>query len=139
MIKRCFMRSTHAAKGPARRLDAVQPFVTCLALTLKGMHMIKITVLYGQPAQPDVFEKYYAQTHLPLVAEVQGIQRTELTLFAAAADGSLPEYYRMAELYFDSKEQMDSAMSSTVAQIAVADIANFASGGATVLVGQVHA
>ena len=101
--------------------------------------MIKITVLYGQPAQPEIFENYYAQTHLPLVADVQGIKRTELTLFALSADGSLPEYYRMAELYFDSKEQMDNVMSSSAAQIAVADIANFASGGAIVLVGEVHA
>ena len=45
----------------------------------------------------------------------------------------------MAELYFDSQEQMDSVMSSAAAQVAVADIANFASGGATVLVGHVSA
>lgn len=101
--------------------------------------MIKITVLYGQPKQPEVFETYYSQTHLPLVADIQGVQRAELTVFAATADGALPEYYRMAELYFDSQEQMDSVMSSAAAQVAVADIANFASGGATVLVGQVSA
>lgn len=101
--------------------------------------MIKITVLYGQPTQPEIFEKYYAQTHLPLVADVQGIQRTELTVFAPAADGALPEYYRMAELYFDSQEQMDSVLNSDAGKVAVADIGNFASGGATVLVGQVHA
>ncbi len=101
--------------------------------------MIKITVLYGQPQQPEVFESYYSQIHLPLVAAIDGIQRAELTLFTLSADGSLPEYYRMAELYFDSQEQMDSVMSSAAAQVAVADIANFASGGATVLVGQVSA
>ncbi len=101
--------------------------------------MIKLTVLYGQPKQPEAFESYYAQTHLPLVADIQGILRTELTLFALSADGSLPEYYRMAELYFDSQKQMDSVMSSAAAQVAVADIANFASGGATVLVGHVSA
>ena len=87
--------------------------------------MIKITVLYGQPKQPEAFESYYAQTHLPLVADIQGILRTELTLFALSADGSLPEYYRMAELYFDSQKQMDSVMSSAAAQVAVADIAYF--------------
>ena len=101
--------------------------------------MIKITVLYGQPKQPEVFETYYSQTHLPLVADIQGIQRAELTVFAATADGALPEYYRMAELYFDNQEHMDRVMASATAQLAVADIANFASGGATVLVGQVSA
>lgn len=101
--------------------------------------MIKVTVLYGQPAQPDVFENYYVHTHLPLVADMQGIQRAELTVFAAAVDGSLPEYYRMAELYFDSQEQMESVLSSDAGKAAVADISNFATGGATVLVGQVYA
>ena len=101
--------------------------------------MIKLTVLYGHPAQPEVFESYYTAIHLPLVADVQGIQRTELTVFVAQPDGSLPEYYRMAELYFATQAQMDTAMSSPAGQVLVADIANFASGGATVLLGHVAA
>lgn len=99
--------------------------------------MIKLTVLYGQPTEPDIFEQYYVGTHLPLVAAVQGIQRIELTIFSAAANGGLPAYYRMAELYFTDQAQMDLVMNSPAAQVAVADIANFATGGATVLVGQV--
>ena len=99
--------------------------------------MIKLTVLYGHPVESDVFESYYIGTHLPLVADIQGIQRAELTLFNAQADGSLPAYYRMAELYFETQSQMDSAMGSPAGKTAVADIANFASGGATVLTGHV--
>lgn len=98
--------------------------------------MIKLTVLYGQPKDPEAFEAYYTKNHLPLVAEMQGVRRAELTVFTAA-EGSLPEYYRMAELYFDSKEHMESVIASKEGQLAVADIDNFASGGATVLVGQV--
>ena len=98
--------------------------------------MIKITVLYGHPTEPSAFEEYYADTHIPLVDAIQGIERVELTLFANKADGALPAYYRMAELYFADQQAMESTMSSDAAQIAVADIANFATGGATVLVGQ---
>lgn len=98
--------------------------------------MIKLTVLYGQPTDPEAFEVYYAKTHLPLVAEMKGIRRTELTVFTAP-EGTLPEYYRMAELYFDTQEHMESVISSQEGQLAVADIDNFASGGATVLIGQV--
>lgn len=101
--------------------------------------MIKLTVLYGHPTHPEVFESYYTTTHLPLVADVQGIQRAELTVFVAQPDGSLPEYYRMAELYFATQAQMDTAMSSAAGQVLVADIANFASGGTTVLLGHVVA
>ncbi len=99
--------------------------------------MIKITVLYGQPSDQEAFESYYIKTHLPLVAEMKGVRRTELTVFASETDGSLPVYYRMAELYFDNQEQMENVISSKEGQLAVADIDNFASGGATVLIGQV--
>jgi uncharacterized protein (TIGR02118 family) len=29
--------------------------------------MVKLTVLYGHPDDPDAFEEYYANTHMPLV------------------------------------------------------------------------
>ena len=32
---------------------------------------IKITALYGNPKNPEEFEKYYAGTHMPLVYEVR--------------------------------------------------------------------
>ena len=101
--------------------------------------MIKLTVLYGHPLVPDDFEAYYRATHRPLLADVQGIQRAELTLFCTQADGSLPAYYRMAELYFATQAQMDTALASAAGQILVADIENFATGGVTVLVGNVAA
>ncbi|NLZ79661.1 MAG: EthD family reductase [Gammaproteobacteria bacterium] len=101
--------------------------------------MIKLTVLYGHPLVPDDFEAYYRATHRPLLADVQGIQRAELTLFCTQADGSLPAYYRMAELYFATQAQMDTALASAAGQILVADIENFATGGVTVLVGHVAA
>ena len=97
--------------------------------------MIKLTVLYGHPLVPDDFEAYYRATHRPLLADVQGIQRAELTLFCTQADGSLPAYYRMAELYFATQAQMDTALASAAGQILVADIENFATGGVTVLAG----
>lgn len=98
--------------------------------------MIKLTVLYGQPTDREAFEAYYIKTHLPLVAQMKGVRRAELTLFTAP-EGAVPEYYRMAELYFDSQEHLETVISSKEGQLAVADIDNFASGGATVLIGQV--
>jgi len=58
--------------------------------------MVKITVLYGHPTNPETFEKYYAQTHLPLTARMKGVTRLELTKFLAAPDGGKPSSYRMA-------------------------------------------
>src|ERR1035437_7006117 len=99
--------------------------------------MIKITVLYKHPQNPQDFEKYYAETHLPLAAKMKGVARLELTRFTPGADGSKPEYYRMAELYFPTEAQLRKTLSSPEGQAAVADIPKFATGGATMLTGSV--
>src|SRR5215208_7399337 len=36
--------------------------------------MVKLTVLYGHPDDPDAFEEYYANTHMPLVDEIPNLQ-----------------------------------------------------------------
>lgn len=52
-------------------------------------------------------------------------------------DGSQPPYYRIAELWFDSQEDLQGSTSSPEGQATVADIATFATGGATVLIADV--
>ncbi len=99
--------------------------------------MIKATVLYGIPEDTEAFEQYYASTHLPLAATVEGVDRLELTKFAVLPDGSKPPYYRMAELYFSDQTAMEQSLGSAEGQAAVADIQNFATGGFTVLFGEV--
>ena len=37
--------------------------------------MIKATALFGHPEDPDAFEEYYANTHLPLVHKIPNLQR----------------------------------------------------------------
>ena len=34
--------------------------------------MVKITALYGMPKDPEAFEKYYAETHMPMVYACRG-------------------------------------------------------------------
>lgn len=97
--------------------------------------MMKITVLYGHPADSDAFESYYAQTHLPLAHAIPGLEKLQLTRFIAAADGSAPAYYRMAELYFADKGEMEQAMGSAQGKAAVDDLDNFATGGVMVTIG----
>lgn len=99
--------------------------------------MIKLTVLYGNPVDPAAFEAYYSGTHMPLVAKIKGIVKAETTKFFPEADGSNPAYYRMAELYFNNPEELQKAMGSPEGAATSADLANFASGGLTILVGAV--
>ena len=97
--------------------------------------MMKVTVLYSHPTSPEEFEKYYTDSHLPLAAKLQGVDRLELTKFVDGPDGGKPAFYRMAELYFATQEQMDDVLGSPKGQAVVDDIPKFATGGVTVIVG----
>ena len=100
--------------------------------------MVKLTVLYGHPKSAVDFEKYYAETHMPMAGQMKGVRRIELSKVVGTPDGSDAPFYRMAELYFDNAEHMNSVMATPEAQRTVADIANFATGGAIVLVADVQ-
>ena len=98
---------------------------------------VKLTVLYAQPKSPEVFEKYYAETHLPIAGKIKGVSRIELSKVAREPGGPAPAFYRIAELYFSSKAQMDKVMATPAAKQTVADLPNFATGGFTVLVSEI--
>ncbi len=100
--------------------------------------MMKVTVLYGHPADAGAFEDYYTSTHIPLAARIPGVDRKELTMFLTGPDGGRPAYYRMAELYFASEAHLHAALGLPEAQAAIADISNFATGGVTMIVGAIH-
>ncbi len=99
--------------------------------------MVKLVVTYGHPEDPEAFETYYAETHLPIAAKIPNVTKVELTKFVGTPDGSKTSNHRMAEVYFDSIEQLQEGMGSAEGQAAVNDIPNFATGGVDVAIGQV--
>jgi uncharacterized protein (TIGR02118 family) len=100
--------------------------------------MLKVTVLYGHPASPEGFEKYYEEVHCPLAGRTPDVARFELTKFTSGPDGARPAYYRMAELSFENQEKMMASLDSPEGRATVADLPNFATGGATFLIGIVE-
>ncbi|MBS1921388.1 MAG: EthD family reductase [Bacteroidetes bacterium] len=100
--------------------------------------MIKGTVFYGHPKDVDAFEKYYAETHLPLVSKTSGVVKAEYTKFLPNPDGTAPAYYRMAELYFDGLAELQQALNSPEGKAMAADLSNFATGGVTIIFGTVE-
>ena len=99
--------------------------------------MVKLVVMYGHPEDPAAFETYYSETHLPIAAKIKGLSRVEFTKFIGTPDGGKPSQYRMAELYFDSIEELKKQMATPEGQAAVNDIPNFATGGVDVMIGEV--
>ena len=96
-----------------------------------------LVALYGQPKDTAAFEKYYAETHLPLLASKAaeiGFTRGELVKFDAI-DGKPAPFYREADVRWDSKEARDKGLASDGWKAVAADIPKFATGGVTVLFG----
>lgn len=100
--------------------------------------MVKLTVLFGNPADAKAFEEHYANQHLSLARRIPNVQRFESGR-VSAVDGSAPPYYRIAEVWFESGERMNDALSSQEGQAASSDLSNFATGGATFFVSEVEA
>lgn len=100
--------------------------------------MIKLTVLYGHPTDPQEFEKYYSETHLKLVSKVSGITKAEYTKFRPNVNGSEAAYYRSADLYFNNLEEMQQTLTSFDGKAMASDIPNFATGGINILIGVIE-
>jgi uncharacterized protein (TIGR02118 family) len=97
-----------------------------------GEPMAIVTVLYKQPKDTAAFEKYYAESHLPLVAANQqeiGFTKAELTKFESNLDGSPPALYRQAELYFPSMAALEKGTATAGFKKVAGDLPNFATGG----------
>jgi uncharacterized protein (TIGR02118 family) len=52
-------------------------------------------------------------------------------------DGAAAPYHLIAELYFDDVASLQAAMASAEGQAAGTDVANFATGGATMMIAEV--
>jgi uncharacterized protein (TIGR02118 family) len=97
-----------------------------------GDPMAIATVIYKQPKDTAAFEKYYADTHLPLVGANQaeiGFTKAELTKFESNLDGSPPAFYRQAELYFPSMDALKKGTATEGFKKVAGDLPNFATGG----------
>lgn len=96
--------------------------------------MAQVLVLYNTPADPAAFDHYYHQTHIPLAKTIPGVRSYLINSGPVQnlAGGSAP--YLVAELTFDSMADVGAALSSPEGQAAAADVGNFATGGATLLI-----
>jgi len=95
---------------------------------------VKLVVLYTQPEDTDAFEQHYAGTHMPLVAKIPGLQRSETGLVGAAADGGEKSFHRITELYFADPDAMQAAFGSDEGKATAADFQQIAPAGSRMFV-----
>jgi uncharacterized protein (TIGR02118 family) len=95
--------------------------------------MAQVLVLYNTPADPSAFDRYYHQTHVPLAQKIPGLRSFSISNGPVQAlAGSAP--HLIAILTFDSMADISAALTSPEGQAAAADLPNFASSGATLLI-----
>lgn len=94
--------------------------------------MHRVLVLYPAPKDPAHFKKYYEETHLPLASQLPGLLSSRYS-FAVEGVGAASPYFCVWEGEFASAAAMGAAMQSPIGQKVSADVANYATGGATVL------
>ncbi|HEX6020409.1 MAG TPA: EthD family reductase [Solirubrobacter sp.] len=94
--------------------------------------MHRLLVLYPPPRDPDHFRTYYEETHLPLAAKLPGLRGYRYGFDVATAEGESP-YFCVFEGDFDDAAALGAAFESPEGQAALADIPNYATGGAVAL------
>jgi uncharacterized protein (TIGR02118 family) len=121
----CGRSDDEAAGAPADAAPAAGPAAPAGPMAI-------VTVIYKTPKDTAAFEKYYRETHLPLVSanhQEIGFTRADLTRFSRNLDGSKPAYYRQAELYFPSLEDAKKGMATPGFKKVAGDLPAFATGG----------
>ena len=92
--------------------------------------MTRLTVLYGHPENPAEFDRYYHAVHIPIAKRMKGLKGWTIGK-CTGAGGEKPPYYMIVGLFADSRAALEAILDSPEGQATIADLPNFASGGAT--------
>ena len=98
--------------------------------------MAKLFAIYQQPTDPAAFDSYYFNKHVPLAKTIPGLKSYEVTRGDVMGMAGKHGVYLVAILEFASMETIGAAMASPQGQATAADLANFASAGVDVMMGE---
>ena len=94
--------------------------------------MAQLVVLYKTPTDAAAFDAYYTSTHIGLAKKISGLRKYEISKGPVAGPSS-SGIHMVATLTFDSLADIESGLGSPEGQAATADVGNFATGGADLL------
>jgi len=88
---------------------------------------MKLVAIYNKPENPAAFDQAYFNTHIPLIKQVPGIRQTRITRFTRGVVGG-EDLYLMAEMFFEDKDALKTAMRSEEMGRAGENLDSFAKG-----------
>lgn len=95
--------------------------------------MAKLVVLYKTPKDAAAFDAYYKATHIPLAYKIPGLKKYVISSGPVASPAGASGVHLVAVLSFDSMADLQAGLGSPEGQAAAGDLANFATGGADLL------
>jgi uncharacterized protein (TIGR02118 family) len=95
--------------------------------------MAQLVVIYRTPKDPAAFDKYYAESHIPLAKKIPGIRKYQVSRGSVASPTGASGVHLVATLSFDNMAAIQAAFASPEGQAAAADVPKFASGGADMM------
>ena len=94
--------------------------------------MARLLVMYKPPSDASAFDKHYVEKHVPIAKKIPGLRKYEISHGAVGTPAGPSNYHLVAILHFDDVAAIQAAFASAEGQAAVADLQNFASGGADI-------
>jgi uncharacterized protein (TIGR02118 family) len=94
--------------------------------------MADVVVLYKTPKDPAAFDKYYAETHIPLAKKMPGLRKYQVSQGPVVSAAGQSGIHLIATLTFDSVAAVQSAFGSAEGKATAADVPKFATGGADI-------
>jgi uncharacterized protein (TIGR02118 family) len=98
--------------------------------------MFKFMMFFHHPANQDHFEDSYNDL-LALVERMPNVQRRQVISVVGSPIGN-PPYYRILEVYFDDRQQMEAALMSPAGQEAGGQIMTFPDGTFEMIFAEVY-
>jgi uncharacterized protein (TIGR02118 family) len=95
--------------------------------------MAELVVIYKTPKDPAAFDKYYAETHIPLAKKLPGLRKFQASQGPVATPAGPSGFHLIATLTFDSMAAIQNAFASAEGQAAAGDVPKFATGGADMI------
>ena len=95
--------------------------------------MARLVVMYRTPNDPAAFDRYYFERHVPIAKKIAGVRRYVVSRGPVVTPAGASGFHLIATLHFDDMAAIQTAFASPEGQAAAADMANFATGGADMI------
>ena len=100
--------------------------------------MIQLTALYGHPQEPAAFDRHYREVHVPLAKKLPGLKGYTSNKPTSLNPQEQSPYYLIDTLYFENMGALQVIFQSPEGQAVAADVPNLATGGVTLVVGEIE-